>query len=449
MAAVVDSFRNTVVIPANDRGDMGRARYRGVLDIGILLAALFVFLLFLVLLIRVVFPQGSRLSEIISSRDSVLVEASKTGDVELAGTNASKFGDFIARLGDIRREVKIRPADSIAWSNASKGTSVHNRDAVQTFAYSRARVDFRVDNELRIGQNSLVVFRSGAADPFLERRDPALVVLEGELTGVVNPDYGAFAMQFPAGLIELTAEDESARAVNFRVSVNPDQSSTIAVYSGQADVTVAGERYFVSPNNGLTIAENGKTVGVQGLPSLPPIHAPSNNSVAKYLGVPPRVRFRWGKVSNAQGYRLEIAKDADFNKLLVDEYLDVTSFTHGNLAPGEFFWRVSARAGWILGPPSMSRRISIVRDSEPPLLELQPIQHLIAGSYVLRGRTAAGAKVYVFGEAVKTSSGGNFEYVFTPEPGTQSIVVESIDAVGNVAYSSQVLHIPGNPGRSD
>lgn len=449
MVAVANPIRNSVVIPANDRGDARPMRYRGVLDIGVLLVTLIVFLLFLVLLIRVVFPQGSRLSEIISSRDSILVDAPNTGDLELAGSNVSNFGSFFARLGDIRREVKIRPADSIAWSNASEGTSVHNRDAVQTFAYSRARVDFTLDNELRIGENSLVVFSSGAADPFLQRREPAIVVLEGELTGVVNADYGPFAMQFPAGSIEMTAEDGSGGAMNFRVGVNPDQSSTIAVYSGQADVNIAGERYLVSANNGLTITSDGRSTGTRALPTLPPIHAPSHGTVVKYLGAPPRVKFRWGKVSDVRDYRLEIARDADFDELLVDEYLDVTSFTHGNLAPGRFFWRVSARAGWVLGPTSMPRRLSVVRDSEPPLLELQPIQHLIADNYVLRGKTAAGAKVYVLGEAVKTSSDGNFEYVFAPEPGSQSIVVESIDAVGNVAYSSQVLHVPGNSGRSD
>ena len=100
-------------------------------------------------------------------------------------------------VGDVRRDVKIRSADSIAWINASEGNTVGNRDAVQTFNNSRARVDFETDNELRIGQNSLVVFRSGAADPFLERHDPAVVVMSGELSGTVNATTVRSAYAFP------------------------------------------------------------------------------------------------------------------------------------------------------------------------------------------------------------------------------------------------------------
>ena len=69
------------------------------------------------------------------------------------------------------------------------------------------------DNELQIGQNSLVVFRQGASDPFLDRREAAVVVLEGELTGTVNADYGAFAVELPAGLIELSADEGTDETV--------------------------------------------------------------------------------------------------------------------------------------------------------------------------------------------------------------------------------------------
>jgi hypothetical protein len=90
-----------------------------------------------------------------------------------------------------------------------------------------------------------------------------------------------------------------------------------------------------------------------------------------------------------------------------------------------------------------------VRDAAPAALELQPIQSTLDGRYVLRGRTSPGSKVYVLEEPVEISPGGDFEFLFSPEPGSHSIVVESIDAVGNVAYSSQILHVPGDAGRSD
>jgi hypothetical protein len=101
------------------------------------------------------------------------------------------------------------------------------------------------------------------------------------------------------------------------------------------------------------------------------------------------------------------------------------------------------------GPASTARRLSVVRDAVPPLLELRPIQSAANGRYLLRGKTNPESSVFVLGQSVETSAAGEFEFPFNPEPGTQSIIVESIDAVGNVAYSSQILHVPGSSGRSD
>jgi hypothetical protein len=449
MVAVVKTIGNTPVMPPKDGNAAKRNRYLKVLDIGVLLGALIVFLVFLAILIRVVFPEGSRLGDMTSERNSEFFESDRLGQVDVDAGGIGSLGSFIAHLGDVRREVKIRSADSIAWSDASEGATVHNRDAVQTFSRSRARVDFTTNNELRIGQNSLVVFRSGAADPFLDRRDPAVVVMDGELSGTVNADYGALAVQFPAGLVELTAAGQSGAPVDFRVGVNPDKSSTISVISGQADVNIAGQHYRVSAKQGLTITEDGRTTGTRALPSLPQIRSPGNNAVAKYVAAPPRVTFRWDVVPVGQNYRVEIAEDPEFEEILVDEYLDEPQFVHGNLSSGDYFWRVRARDGWIHGPASTPRRLSVVRDAVPPVLNLRPIQDVADGRYVLRGATAPGSTVYVLGEPVEISSAGDFEFFFNPEPGSQSIVVESIDEVGNVTYSSQILHVPGDAGRSD
>ncbi|MCP4301474.1 MAG: hypothetical protein GY783_12875, partial [Gammaproteobacteria bacterium] len=202
MAAVAESIGEAVVIPTDARQSAKHNRYLKVFDIGVLLAALIFFLVFLVLLIRIIFPEGTRLGDLAARDDSGFFEIEELGWVDVDNGSGANLGRFIAHLGVVRREVKIRPADSIVWSNASEGVSVHNRDAVQTFSHSRARVDFTTDNELQIGQNSLVIFRSGAADPFLERRDAAVVVMDGALSGTINADYGAFALQFPAGLVE-------------------------------------------------------------------------------------------------------------------------------------------------------------------------------------------------------------------------------------------------------
>lgn len=449
MTAISNSNVSAAALPLDTRNTVQSGQILKLLDIGVLVVALLIFILFLFLLVKVVFPKGSRLLDNASMSTSSVLQGNDRGAIDIATDGDGNSGAFIAQLGQVRRDVKIRSADSIAWTSASSGTAVRNRDAIQTFSDSRARVDFTTDNELRIGPNSLVVFSNGAADPFLARREPAVVVMDGELTGAVHAEYGALGIQLPAGLVELTADERSGEDVDFRVSVNPDQSSTIAVYSGRADVNIAGEHHMVAANKGLTIAKDGTTDGVTALPSLPVIRQPNDRMVARYLETPPRVTFAWDHIDAVSEYRLEIAGDAGFEQIVVDEYLEATSFVHGNLAPADYYWRVSARTGWVQGPVTKPRRLRVIRDSESPQLQLQRIERLTASDYVLRGSTTKNARVYVLGEAVNTTADGQFEFIFKPRTGTQSIVVESIDAVGNVSYSSQLLHVPGSSGRSD
>ncbi len=116
---------------------------------------------------------------------------------------------------------------------------------------------------------------------------------------------------------------------------------------------------------------------------------------------------------------------------------------------GEYFWRISARNGWIQGPGTQPGRLRVVLDAEPPQLELEPIQQTVAGSYELRGKTSPDAKVFVRGESVKISAAGTFTHLFSAAPGAQAIVVEAIDTVGNVISNSQIFYASNNLPGSD
>ncbi len=415
-------------------------RWLGWMDIGVLLVTLLIFILFLALLNKLVFPEGASLGDLAARGYDTQSDRRERGEVGIDSDGFAGMGDFIARLTDVQRDVKIRRADSVAWSSARIGRTVMNEDALQTFANSRARVDFTTDNRLQIGQNSLVVFRSNTADPFLQKRDPAVVVMQGELGGSVNGDFGAFAVQLPSGVAILSADAETGAPADFKLSVNPDKSSTIAMYSGSAAIDINGKRYQVGANQALTVSEDGRTAGVRGLPAAPRVVSPGRNMVAKFRDLPPRVNFEWGNVARAQTYRLEVARDASFEKIIVDENLRDTSFTHGNLAEGKYYWRVSARNGWVQGPVTAPRRMHVEQDLEPPDLELSPIRQAATGEYQLRGRTSPDARVYVRGETVEVSADGTFDYVFRTAPGAQAIVVEAIDSVGNIATNSQIFY---------
>lgn len=449
MAGLFETIRTRAGAAENDQLLRFSKRYLSLLDVSVLLITLLVFMSFLLLLNKIVFPQGTALGDIMARDSGGETTNQVRGDVDVMGDGLGGFGEFIARLADVYRDVKIRPADSVAWADAQEGVSVNNRDALQTFANSRARVDFTTDNHLQIGQNSLVIFSSNTADPFLQRRDPAVVVLQGELGGVVNEGYGAFAVQLPSGVAVLSADEETGETADFKLSVNPDKSSTIALYAGKAAIDVNGRNYELVRNQALTVTADGRTGGVRDLPGAPRVTLPGRDTVAKFRDMPPRVRFEWGRVARAQNYRLELARDVNFEEVIVDEYLSETSFVHGNLAAGNYFWRVSARNGWVQGPVTQPRRLRVVQDLEAPMLELSPIQQVATGEFELRGRTSPGAKVYVRGQVVPTAADGSFRYVFTAARGAETIVVEAIDSVGNIATNSQVFYGGSILSRSD
>jgi hypothetical protein len=449
MAGLLDTIRTDGAGIEGDTMHRVSRRYLSLLDVGVLLITLLVFIIFLLLLNNLVFPQGARLGDIAARDVSTQSTGHRYTDIDIASDGFSGFSEFIARLADVQRDVKVRPADSVAWTNARLGASVRNQDALQTFANSRARVDFTTDNHLQIGQNSLVIFSSNTADPFLQRRDPAVVVMQGELGGVVNEGYGAFAVQLPSGVAVLNADPETGETADFKLTVNSDKSSTIAMYAGSAAIDVNGRKYRLGRNEALTVTDDGRTGGVRNVPGAPRITSQGRDKVAKFRDMPPRVNFEWTRVARAQNYRLELARDANFDDIIVDEYLYETSFVHGNLPAGNYFWRVSARNGWTQGPVTKPRRLRVVQDLEAPSLELSPIQQAANGDYELRGKTSPDATVYVRGQAVETSADGSFKYVFKTAPGAQTIVVEAIDSVGNIATSSQVFYGDTILSRSD
>lgn len=75
------------------------------------------------------------------------------------------------------------------------------------------------------------------------------------------------------------------------------------------------------------------------------------------LGAPPsRVReakptLRWSGVVGAEAYRVELARDAGFNEVVLAERLDATSLAPREaLAPGAYHWRVASIEGSEQGP---------------------------------------------------------------------------------------------------
>ena len=125
---------------------------------------------------------------------------------------------------------------------------------------------------------------------------------------------------------------------------------------------------------------------------------------------------------------------------MVDDNVVGTSFTHGALGPGNYYWHVRSRTGWAQSAQSTVRRLSVSQDLDPPALVLdQPPDRIQAGAWRLVGRTDADATVFV-DEILVPHDGGRINHPVELRPGANVIVVKAIDRVGNLSYAPLLVN---------
>jgi len=419
----------------------GRRRGNGpYLDLLTVLIGGVVFCLLLFLLFRHLFPASLWRDEAVASQGGT-----RAAGRELSyDTNAPGAPEHIATLLSLSGDVKVRYADSLSWGDAQAQLALYAEDAVQTFTRSSALLRLETKDYLELGERSLIVFSAGAADRFAAA--PATrhgKLLEGMVAGTLGGSGGdltPFELTLPGAQLTLQPADGDDGQVRFQVNRNPDASTSIALYAGQARLSGGAGPERIASGYGVTLDERGAVLERRALPAAPVALAPANDSVVTYRDVPPRITFAWNPVHRLTRYRLRVARDRELRDLLLDERVAGDAFALSDLRAGEAWWSVSALDGWNEGPPSDPRPLSIRQDSDAPQLTLAEIGDADAsGPIVVRGHTESGARVFVQGESVQTAPNGDFEARIPRRPGAFLLTVEASDEVGNVSYRSQIV----------
>jgi hypothetical protein len=414
-----------------------RAALLALSEFGLVAGAMVVFFAFLTMLIRVYFPQGTALGE---NADWTSASLLPGGDIELEFGSDNSFAQiFAGEILTIQRRVQRRGANSLAWAEANVGDTFTQNDAVQTFAKSTALLRVNEKSRITIGQNSLIVFEKRAADPFVSRQGSVMVMIGGEMSGRLTNDDNSpfeFGVSLPNSEVTLVrrAEDD---AVDFLITVNDDQSTTVNLHGGIAEVIGRdGQRMTITENQSITIDAAGTQLVVSNLPDAPRSSGPLNRQTVTYKNVPEVVDFSWGAVAGADRYHVVIARDAEFTNRVVDDDVIGTSFRHGALGSGTYFWHVRSRSGWSQSQMSTVRQLRVIQDTAPPSLELDaPADSVVAGEWRLHGTTDSGARLFVDDSPVQHDN-GRIDHPINLKPGANIIVVKAMDDVGNLNYAS-------------
>ncbi len=406
------------------------AVYAAELSIGIVAGlALFLFLLWM---LQLFFPGATTLGELVRSRRSPV-----RGPAPLADTDDSRP---MAVLAEIHNDIRDKLASSVVWSVAQRGASLSDGDAVQSYDGSSATIRFDEHNALELGEKSLIVLRKPRRQGTSTRRRASVLFMDGFLRGKlggVGPER--LDLEVLAGGGTVRPHGPGEHPVEIALTLDKD-TAALAVREGSAEV-VWNDRVTVVPSGHMVTFDPDHAPGVPiALPGRPVLVSPPDAESFRSRAAPPRVSFSWRPVDETSEFTVQIARDPAFAQIVFDRTQEQSSFTHGALAAGDYYWRVRGRRGSIDGPDSRTSRFEIETDQRLPLLRLQlPEEKVLGRTLVIRGETEPGCRVIIGDVTVPTDGSGRFEHSFELRDGYNFIVVQAVDPVGNTAFESRTI----------
>jgi hypothetical protein len=404
------------------------------------LVALF-FLAFLALL-NFLFPSGTGLRSLIRGGDTEDPGAERTErkyEPLLQGDSAPGTVPIAGYVSMTKNDVQSRRADAVAWMPAKTGMPLHTRDAVQTAPNSSASLRVGGTGTIDMGEKSLVILQRMEKDLARREKRSFLLMVDGEMRGRIEgtkEDPVAVNVASAGGVGRIVSRGGNEGATDFRVSVNPDRTTTYSVFEGTAEVEGMGRTVAVGSNQYTIVGLSAPPTAPAALPAAPAPVGPADGAEYVFRSLPPQLLFSWADGEPAEAYRITLALDPGFRNRLVDEWVARPAFSHGNLPAGTYYWRVSAKRGGIESGYPKSRTVRLVQSVVPPVLRAEAFPVPNGDGAMVRGMTAPGASLLVAGKAVVPGEKGEFDCIVPLERGINRIVVESSDTAGNTAYRS-------------
>jgi hypothetical protein len=252
---------------------------------------------------------------------------------------------FLAKMAGFYGETEVRRSFDQRFIPVVKNLLLREGDVIRTWRRSGGRILFEDKSFVLIRSNGRArLMKLDAKDSEVQVR---LELLEGTIwSNIKNWTGGRFEVKTPTASTII-------RGTDFRLKVESEAVSRLEVLEGSVELNVGTESVSVPASSGL-LSRAGESLGEpQSLPRAPAsLVAPQPEQV--FRGEPFDQNFEWSAVEGAQGYRVEIARDESFFDLVVErEVTGDPAVRILALAPGTYFWRVTAinRIGFE-GPPS-------------------------------------------------------------------------------------------------
>ncbi|SFC55485.1 FecR domain-containing protein [Collimonas sp. OK412] len=312
--------------------------------------------------------------------------------------------------------------------------------------------DFRVD---LVGDRVMTEVLSGGVAVAKKNQAPALTLHPGQGNVTNAKGVGKAVALLPAPQLNGGPQLQERPTVRFSVSPVAGARGYRAQIATDADTrNIVSEAESDNTELKINGLEDGKYFvritaldqsGLQGIPHItaftlkarpePPISIePKNKSRAE------DVMFSWAEVGNAQAYHLQVASDAGFKQLVLDQPAVVgPQFNAGKLALGTYFWRVATIVEQgkdsDQGPYGDPQRFNLL-----PALQVPKIADAVDGDLSFRWSAEPGQTFVVeigrdagYSALLLTQTTATPEIVVPrPDSGTYFIRIKAIDADGYI-----------------
>jgi len=324
--------------------------------------------------------------------------------------------DPVGEITFIRNNVFTKSPEAFDFKRAEILESLFNLYKLNTKKRSGANIKLSDESKLNIGPDSLMVIYE-MVEKGLTETEPWKYKKVKLLTGFLRTKLDNLRKGIN---IDTPQCSINSRAKVMLVDISKNKSSSISVFDGDSDVNALNKTIKVKAGFGTFVKEGNTPAEPEPLPEAPGLTSPLQNS--KFTNKNPgdrdvSITFEWK--SGEELDHIQISKDGDFTKIVIDEKVSGNTLT-ASLGNGDYFWRVAGiNKNGIEGFTSASDFVVSIKKAGTPLdispeaqntpLDAHGSTTVVTNSSILiSGKTLPGAKVSISREYVIVDKDGKF-----------------------------------------
>lgn len=364
-------------------------------------------------------------------RDSIDYSNRSISNAENASevSEANRDEKAEALLNDKQGRVEGQKPEENSWRDRRLYSILTELEKIRTLSNSTAQIIFRDDSRIRLNANSQAVIERLRADPLKRSEEAQINVISGDFYADLAKE--SQRSNFKVNLAEVDATIESGQ---FWLSQANGESKFTNYDIKPVSISNKGEVLTLGRNEGIVIGQ-GKSSSENDKISLierAKLTKPEDGEILFQK----EVSLSWADVEGAPGYWLEIAFDQNFDQ--IRENLWGITTNEGNvveLAPGDYFWRVSALdENGLPGQRSLQQKFTVKSDIAPPFLAIRtpdPDAYFRKSETLISGESEPDTAVLINGILAESDQFGRFSYLLKAEEGINRVEVVARDLAGN------------------